>query len=228
MKKSRIWLICGLIFTVCLSAAYYKRQGIYNHILKKYHFVSHSEPESPLAHHYLDGLKGLEIGAAAHNPFGLDTRNVDYCDDYDTVYKKEEKLIAGKYAKVDIVACGDDLPVADNSQDFVVSSHVIEHFYDPIKAVKEWIRVVKPGGYVYIIAPHKERTFDRDRPRTPLAELIDRHEHPNPPVPDHHGHYSVWITEDFLELCNHFNWNVVEFQDVDDKVGNGFTIVIRK
>jgi hypothetical protein len=27
--------------------------------------------EHALAHKFLDGLKGLEIGAAAHNPFGL-------------------------------------------------------------------------------------------------------------------------------------------------------------
>ena len=36
--------------------------------------------ESALAHKYLDGLKGLEIGASAHNPFGLDTVNDVYLD----------------------------------------------------------------------------------------------------------------------------------------------------
>jgi hypothetical protein len=29
--------------------------------------------ESKLAHQYLDGLKGIEIGGSAHNSFGLDT-----------------------------------------------------------------------------------------------------------------------------------------------------------
>jgi hypothetical protein len=33
--------------------------------------------ESTLAHRYLDGLKGLEIGGSYHNAFGLDTLNVD-------------------------------------------------------------------------------------------------------------------------------------------------------
>ena len=37
--------------------------------------------DSQLAHKYLDGLKGLEIGGSAHNPFNLDTLNVDYTDD---------------------------------------------------------------------------------------------------------------------------------------------------
>jgi hypothetical protein len=34
--------------------------------------------ESQLAHHLLDGLNGIEIGASVLNPFGLDTLNVDY------------------------------------------------------------------------------------------------------------------------------------------------------
>lgn len=229
MRKCKSWLTyLGIFIVLIASTGYYKRHGIFNFLVKKHHLIYYQEPESPLAHEFLDGLKGIEIGASAHNPFGLHTLNVDYSDDYTTVYKQEEIQSTGKFAVVDIVASGDKLPLEDNSVDFVLSSHVIEHFYDPIKAVKEWLRVTRPGGYVFIIAPHKERTFDRDRPRTTLAELIERHEFPNPPVPDHHGHYSVWITEDFLELSNHFGWNVVKYQDVDDKIGNGFTIVIQK
>lgn len=184
--------------------------------------------ESALAHAFLDGLRGLEIGASAQNPFGLKTLNVDYTDDLNTRFKQEEIELFGSCVKVDIVASGDDLPFKDKRVDFVISSHVIEHFYDPIKTMKEWWRVVRPGGYIYIIAPHKERTFDKPLARTKLAELIERHEHPNPPEVDHHGHYSVWITADFEELCQYYGWPVIAVQDVDDKVGNGFTIVIQK
>jgi Methylase involved in ubiquinone/menaquinone biosynthesis len=183
--------------------------------------------DSALAHQLLDGLRGIEIGASAHNAFNLKTLNVDYTDEF-TVFKQEEINLIGHFAKVDIVAPGDNLPFKKGVWDFVISSHVIEHFYDPIKTIKEWLRVVKPGGYVFMIVPHKERTFDRDRPRTTLRELLERHEYPNPPLVDHHGHYSVWITEDLCELCAHFGWKVVAVQDVDDKVGNGFTIVIQK
>lgn len=184
--------------------------------------------ESKLAHQLLDGKRGIEIGGSSHNAFGLNTLNVDYTDDSTTVFKQEEKVKFGQPLKVDIVSEGDDLPFKDNVWDFVISSHVIEHFYDPVKTVEEWLRVVKPGGYVYIIAPHKERTFDKDRPRTTLAEIIQNHDFPNPPVPDLHGHYSVWITEDFVEICNHYGWPIVAIQDVDDKVGNGFAVVIQK
>lgn len=185
-------------------------------------------PESKLAHSLLDNLKGLEIGASAHNSFGLNTLNVDYTADETTVFKKEEIKLCGHCAKVDVVSPGDQLPFGNETWDFVLSSHVIEHIYDPIHAVQEWLRVIKPGGYVYIIAPHKERTFDKNRPRTTLQELIARHESPNPQIHDDHQHYSVWITQDFLDLCKHMNWKVIAVQDVDDKVGNGFTVVIQK
>lgn len=186
-------------------------------------------PESKLAHQYLDGLAGLEIGGSSHNQFGLKTKNVDYTADLTTVHKVEEIKMCGQALKVDIVAPGDALPVADASQDFVISSHVIEHFFDPIKAIKEWLRVVRPGGYIFIIAPHKERTFDKDKPRTTLAELLDRHTGKiPPPAIDTHHHYTIWKTEDLLELCRQLDLNVVASQDADDKVGNGFTVVIQK
>jgi len=184
--------------------------------------------ESALAHKMLDGLRGLEIGGSAHNPFGLKTLNVDYTDDYTTRFKKEEMKLAGECLKVDIVASGDDLPLKDNTVDFVISSHVIEHFYDPVKAIQEWLRVVKPGGYVFIIAPHRDRIGEQAKPRTLPAEIIDRHEHPNPPKVDNHEHYSSWKTEDFVGFCRHYGWKIVTVQDVDDKVGNGFTVVMQK
>lgn len=225
-RLNKKWIILAIVCLMIIGLVRYRHY--IRSYLAQHHWIYYSQSQSPLAHRLLDGLSGVEIGASAQNPFGLQTLNIDYSDDYDTVFKKEELLSTGTFARVDLVASGDSLPLEDNSVDFVISSHVIEHFYDPVKTMKEWLRVTRPGGYVYIIAPHKERTFDKDRPRTTLAELIDRHEHPNPPFPDHHGHYSVWITADFLELCNHFGWKVAEWQDIDDKVGNGFTVVIKK
>ncbi len=184
-------------------------------------------PESALAHEYLDGLQGLEIGGSAHNPFGLDTRNVDYTVE-ENQYKKLEKKFMGEALKVDIVAPGDAIPLADGSQDFVISAHVIEHFPDPIKALKEWYRLIRPGGYIFMIVPHKERTFDKDEPRTTLQELIDRHEGRIVPQPNKNDHHSVWITEDMVELMKYLGWEIVRVEEKDDKVGNGFTVIIRK
>ena len=187
-------------------------------------------PESQLAHRFLDGLEGLEIGGSAHNPFGLRTRNVDYTDDMTTSFKLDEARLCGRALPVDIVSPGDRLPFPDASVDFVISSHVLEHFFDPIGALKEWYRVVRPKGFIFAIVPHKERTFDKERPRTGLVELIARHERRLQVAEgaDLHGHHSVWITEDVVELIRYLGWTLVAVQDRDDKVGNGFTFVVQK
>ncbi len=184
-------------------------------------------PESELAHKLLDGKIGLEIGGSAHNPFGLHTKNVDFTEKMDTTFKIEEVKYCGEAMSVDIVASGDKLPVESNSQDFVISSHVLEHFPDPIKALKEWYRVVRDEGYIFMIIPHKERTFDKDRERTTLQELIVRHNDGIKVTPKC-DHYSVWVTEDIIELINYLGWNIIISQDIDDKVGNGFTVVVQK
>jgi glycosyltransferase involved in cell wall biosynthesis len=182
--------------------------------------------ESALAHELLDGLEGIEIGGSAHNAFGLQTRNVDYSGALDTPFKQQEIKLCGESMPVDVVSLGDRLPLGDSTVDFVISSHVIEHFPDPIKTLKEWHRVVKAGGYLYVIAPHKERTSDERRTRSTLEELIARHETGTCPDPNN-ANCSVWITTDFVELIIYLGWPIVAIQDVDDKVGNGFAVVVR-
>jgi ubiquinone/menaquinone biosynthesis C-methylase UbiE len=40
--------------------------------------------------------------------------------------------------------------VEDNTFDFVHSSHCLEHMLDVKEALKNWIRILKPGGYLII------------------------------------------------------------------------------
>ena len=44
----------------------------------------------------------------------------------------------------------------DSSQDFVFSSHLLEHIEDYASALKEWWRVIKPGGHLVLYLPHKD------------------------------------------------------------------------
>ena len=191
-------------------------------------------PESALAHQYCKG-NGIEIGGSAHNSFGLNTLNVDITASLDTVFKREEERLCGESLKVDIVANGDDIPLPDESQDFIVSSHVIEHFPNPIKALIEWDRLIRPGGIIFIIAPHMDRTFDKDRPVTPLKDVIDDFRNNNDnAINDPDGHCHVWRTDDFVEIIRYMidtagmKWKILKVCDVDDKVGNGFAVVIKK
>jgi hypothetical protein len=42
------------------------------------------------------------------------------------------------------------------SQDFIFSSHLLEHIKDHEKALREWWRVLRPGGHLCLYLPHKD------------------------------------------------------------------------
>lgn len=224
--------------------------------------------ESELAHRLLDGLKGLEIGGSAHNSFGLDTLNVDRLHHEDPLfapYASEQINLGGEVMPVDIVAPGNCIPVDDQSFDFVISSHVIEHFYDPIWAIKEWMRIARQ--YIFITFPHRDALeSDRPKPITQLSEHIVRFdknlllhipsvrndftEEIDPvsavitmqiaqsidsALVNSDEHHSRWTLDSFLMMCEWIErqewgkgWTVYEALEVDDKVGNGCTVVLKR
>lgn len=49
---------------------------------------------------------------------------------------------------------GGQLPLEDNSVDFVFSSEVIEHIYDTENAFSEIARILKPGGQLLLTTPY--------------------------------------------------------------------------
>jgi SAM-dependent methyltransferase len=73
-----------------------------------------------------------------------------------------------------IIADGTDLSsVVDKSYDFVLSSHNLEHFANPVKALKEWKRVTRPGGALILVIPDYRRTFDHRRSPTPVDHMLE-------------------------------------------------------
>ena len=180
--------------------------------------ISTRYPESALAHKYLDGLRGIEIGAAKHNPFGLNTLNVDLYENHWDNFSRDKEVL-------DIVSAGDALPFKDSTFDFLLSSHVLEHFFDPIKTLKEWSRVATK--YIFLILPHRDRTLDRDRELTTFSELSARHDGTLITDDMHENkHHSVWDLPSFLQFVEGLGYKVIECLDPDDKVGNGFCAII--
>lgn len=60
--------------------------------------------------------------------------------------------------------------IVDGELDFVHSSHCLEHLVDPLEGLKNWLRVVREGGYLIITIPDEDlyeqgvfpSTFNRD------------------------------------------------------------------
>lgn len=46
--------------------------------------------------------------------------------------------------------------IKDSKFDFIYSSHTLEHMIEPQTALKNWWRVLKPGGYLILYIPHRD------------------------------------------------------------------------
>jgi SAM-dependent methyltransferase len=65
------------------------------------------------------------------------------------------------------------LPFHDNSLDYVVASHVLEHVANPVAALAEWCRVLRPSGIIHVVVPDRRATWEHRRALTPVAHLLD-------------------------------------------------------
>lgn len=52
------------------------------------------------------------------------------------------------------VAPAENLPLSDSSVEGAYSFEVLEHLWNPVLAIREMVRVVKPGGFVLISCPN--------------------------------------------------------------------------
>lgn len=60
-----------------------------------------------------------------------------------------------------------------SAYDFLLSSNCLEHIANPLKALREWARVIKPGGAMILVLPNKASNFDHRRPLTSFEHLLD-------------------------------------------------------
>jgi predicted SAM-dependent methyltransferase len=133
---------------------------------------------------------GLEIGALQDPiplPRGATARYVDIAPTSE-LRRMHPRKARRHLVEVDVVDDGERLAtVADGSQDFVAANHFLEHCEDPIGTLRNLLRVVRPGGVVYLSVPDKRHTFDHDRPATTFEHLVRDHEHG--PAASRHAHY---------------------------------------
>jgi SAM-dependent methyltransferase len=72
------------------------------------------------------------------------------------------------------VAEGADLAeIPNESYDFILSSHMLEHSANPLRALQAWKRVLRQSGSIILLLPNRRWTFDHNRPVTTLAHLIE-------------------------------------------------------
>lgn len=141
---------------------------------------------------YIRG-EGLEVGAL-HSPFKLPRSvAVKYVDRMKVSELRHQypELHSSKLIRVDIVTDAEKLEgIPSESQDFVIANHVLEHCEDPIRALRTWLRVLRPKGVVVLAVPDKRFTYDRSRDTTTLQHLLcDFSEGPHV---SRSSHYQDW------------------------------------
>ncbi len=119
----------------------------------------------------------------------------------------------------DVVASGEDLPFKDNELDFVYGIHAFEHLKDPVQGLKEWLRVVKPGGIVGIVHPD----IDWTKKQNPEVD------NPGLKSDPYNKHWHEYNQADFVKMLSRVNRG--RFEIIDSGVAMGmwsFYVILRK
>lgn len=142
---------------------------------------------------YLKG-EGIEIGAL-HRPLKIPKgARVAYVDRMTVanLRKQYRELAAEKLVEADIIDDGEKLArIKNDSQDFVIANHFIEHCQDPIGAIANMLRVLKSDGILYIVIPDKRYSPDCDRPITSNEHLLK--DHREGPAWSKRQHFEEWV-----------------------------------
>jgi SAM-dependent methyltransferase len=155
-----------------------------------------------LAKNYLKG-EGIEIGALdkpMRVPGGVRIRTVDRLP----AAELQKHYGVPNAMAVDFVCDAQKLEtISAGSQDFVIANHVFEHMENPIAALENWVRVLRPGGFAFMAIPDKRFTFDADRPVTPFEHILEEYRDPQKVEANRRGHYEDWI-----KLVEHQTGNI--------------------
>jgi SAM-dependent methyltransferase len=173
---------------------------------------------------------GIEVGALHHPlavPAGTRVTYVDRMPESE-LRRHYPELAAEAFAPVTVIGDAQDLSAfADDSLDFVIANHLLEHLEDPIRALQEFHRVLRRDGALYLALPDARVTFDRDRELTTIEHLIgeyrsgtaanrrahyrdwavsvDKHREPEAHAArldamDYSIHFHVWLPDTFLDF----------------------------
>jgi len=94
--------------------------------------------------------KGIDIGAGDLPLTSEMSSDIESIIPYDYMAGYEDLVNGGVFGHADTCYNLDD-----NSFDFVYSSHMLEHLEDPYLSFRNWIRICKPGGFIFTSVPHE-------------------------------------------------------------------------
>ncbi len=95
-----------------------------------------------------DGSRVLDVGAG-RGPYRV---HFAHCDYRAHDFGREPRTI-GQYTALDHISDITEIPVADESYDVILCTEVLEQVAEPIRAVQEMARILRPGGILLLTSP---------------------------------------------------------------------------
>lgn len=137
---------------------------------------------------------GIEVGALSNPSLFSSRARMRYVDYIPSEQARIQYSHLPGIVDVDVVDDGERLDSFDDeSLDFIVANHFLEHTENPIGTIRNHARKLRPGGVLVYAIPDKRFTFDRDRPITPFDHVL---------MDDVHG-VDVSRLSHFLEFARH-------------------------
>jgi SAM-dependent methyltransferase len=126
---------------------------------------------------FLQG-NGLEIGPG-HQPF-LQSESVTYLekhprDEWDAANTQISIKDHEKWDKY-IIGEANNIPLPDESLDFIFASHVFEHLVNPVGHIEHWLTKLKAGGHIVCIVPMTDGSRDFRATPTDLSRILAAYE----------------------------------------------------
>ncbi len=109
-----------------------------------------------------------------------------------------------------------DIPVADGHFDGVICNAVLEHVANPVEVVREIHRVLKPGGYLYLVVPflqpeHLDPTDFQRYTKDGLRKLVTDEGFEVVKLEGVHSVYTTlaWIVESWLQSHDSLSYRLM-------------------
>jgi len=133
-----------------------------------------------ILHEIINNKLGVEIGGPSNatiiyeNAISMDnvifSKNTiwsNHTEEYNYYKNKKGKVIINDAVNISLVE--------NNYYDFCFSSLSLEHIANPLKAINEWLRIIKNDGYIIIIVPEKSACFDHNRDYSQFSTLLTQY-----------------------------------------------------
>jgi predicted SAM-dependent methyltransferase len=144
--------------------------------------------------------EGLEIGPL-HQPLAIPPHaRARYVDRMATADLRREypELAEWDLTEVDVIDDGEKLSsIPEESQDFIIANHFLEHTENPVGTIETHLGKLKPGGVLFYAVPDKRFTFDFRRPPTSVEHMVaDYEQGPEHSRAEHYREWSKLVDED--------------------------------